>query len=721
MARGFRASFFLLPILLAFGLDAFSHERRVVPMFRDPGPIPEEPESAAAESSGSEGAGTPSAEPQRSNPPILVFTSREDHLTFSPATVGFGEVVRYDFRTQNLQVTNVSDRHVNVVAATQVAGLDTGPTAFDLLPGQIETLTLEYSPVHVGAVSGTLDFHVVHEGTSGLPENARVHLESVPVNASVVLGPILEMRIDGEVRHQIDFGWHTRRGLPLEDLPAVPVTFANVGDRTATFDIHLGGAGSMLGGPPCTLGRPGGHFCLVDTDGHELSVQPIPAGEELVMEFRYDPTALGFLEHTFDIHAGGVGPLPVMVTGEAVQALLGPGSEGPAAAGTALKSGDGSEWRPNSVPFDADPLDVFRPQGVDPRSIFHAPGLDRVDLRTGQLTLAVPVAIVAGRGGLAVPLTARYDSKAWSRRTMWDTSSGFACTGGGACLPAVDRLDYANAEFPNPSHNAGFGWILHPLGRLLAPTLVPEPGVPLEFPGLAWQQQEEFIDTGPHYVFVDATGAQHRFSWELNEPTSPHRLRADGLGSYFAKEFLYDRSGSYLRLRRVSATERHVEMPDGRYIVFEVLSGTDPRPSLPDRWIATRIADRKGNEIRIDYSQSDRWVLEDNGVEGAGTEEDSAWRQTTIEFAPGTLRPTRILQPGFQGGDDREVLFSHSPITLVRPITSTFHHNALDPGVVTTVALHRLDSITLPEGDLYSFTYRGDGLLQGASVPTGAR
>jgi hypothetical protein len=186
---------------------------------------------------------------------------------------------------------------------------------------------------------------------------------------------------------------------------------------------------------------------------------------------------------------------------------------------------------------------------------FDADGFTYVDLFNGNLFLSLPIGLrYPLSNAFAYQLMLTYNSKVWD----YETVAGKA------------------ESRPLAWSNAGLGFDLS-LGRLLAPG---SPGNPTS------QWLYGGFDGSPHLLY----STLHH---DVPEPDDPNDDR------------LYSRDGTYLRLRRVSASLRHLERPDGTVSVFQ-LQGAEWR--LVRQF---RLGD-EGTDFTITYApDGSQWTLAD--------------------------------------------------------------------------------------------------------------
>ena len=287
---------------------------------------------------------------------------------------------------------------------------------------------------------------------------------------------------------------------------------------------------------------------------------------------------------------------------------------------------------------------LARGYGLD-RS-FDADGASRVNRFNGNLVLSLPL-------GLRYPLSSHfaYQLMLSYNSTVWD----YRPAAGGK----------AESE-PLAWSNAGLGFDLS-LGRLLAPGSPTNP-------------------TG-QWIYVDFDGSPQLLYSTLHhdvaEPDDPNDDR------------LYTRDGTYLRLRRVSASERQLERPDGSVSVFQ-LQATE--------WRFVRQFRRgdEGLDLTVAYApDGSQWTLS-----------DAHGRVHVITFRddPSGVYPRLVDTVDLEGfGGGRALYTFHYAATDV-PRSCADHRAG-------TVAVPLLTSISEPEGQARDFSY----FAAGADCVSGGR
>lgn len=260
---------------------------------------------------------------------------------------------------------------------------------------------------------------------------------------------------------------------------------------------------------------------------------------------------------------------------------------------------------------------------------------DQVNLLNGNLHFSVPLGLsypVAEnfRYGLAL----HYNSNVWRRTDFTDKGRD------------VVRSD------PNPFSNAGLGWELS-FGRLLAPIT-------------------EWNDS-TRWIYVAPDGAQRLFYDTLH-----HDVTESDPG-----ETLYTRDSSYLRLRKISDTERRLEFPDGSYKIFRSSS------------VGWRIAEHRNSfdkGITIRY-YADKWEIEDDWGRI-----QSVFFRTDATGSFGKI-VDRVELTAFDG-QTATYHFTYADLWLDRECADN------DPNTNNSVKVPFLTRIDRPDGTYYRFWVR---------------
>ena len=203
-------------------------------------------------------------------------------------------------------------------------------------------------------------------------------------------------------------------------------------------------------------------------------------------------------------------------------------------------------------------------RGFDIGRSYQMNGIDNVNLFNGSLTATIPIGQrYHVNGNLQYGLTLVYNSN------VWETVQ-------------ADHAGENSTTYPNRRSNAGIGWLLS-LGRL--------------FPNNQFPLQES-----PDWNYESPDGGLHQFL---------------GSGDTNGVPPFYTSDGSYLRLL-VNASGRTVEFPDGTQQVFQDLDNSmSPwaAQGTNGRWRLTKIKDRFGNVVTIQYSSTsdypEIWAIND--------------------------------------------------------------------------------------------------------------
>lgn len=633
---------------------------------------------------------------------VLPVIMPADHFAISPAMLDFGQVLVGETATRFVELTNVSghDLTVTMEVGSMFSVSPAGPV---VLPAGAPPLSLAVTamPDTAGDLASDLAITSTHTGVTAAA------VDTVPITGGAFDGPQFELRINGQLAESHDFGNLSRRPRNAnEDAPRFFLDITNVGDLAGDVQIFLGPG---FAGDTCSPGPS--KLCVAGTGSMNVPGGILQPGETFPTVWRLFIDEVGALARTVMIETDA-GDLPVDVSAVGVPYLV-VSSEGSGEGSGNQGGGD------NIDPTANDPFDSFRPTGFDPGSMFDVSELDTVDIRSGNLVFGIPLGgPFPVRGNLSYAFGLTYNSNVWARRTFYPVSS--------TSTPSRP----SNLEYPSPTATTAFGWTFT-LGRLLPPVLDWEAHA-----DLSWQEKERRVDTGPYWTYAAPDGSQHRFSKDLNHAVNPHapgQLGAIGGAGDNASdlEYLYARDGSHLRLHRVSATERHVEFPDGTIHVFEPFD--TPVASHPDRWRLVHIRGPffdpdhpDANAAKITYNAL-KWIISD------------PWRTHTVFFEQQpadfySVRVKRIELAAFAGQSTRKYLFAYDDQTassVNRPSRSTFHFLPDNlPHRFFKVPL--LSSVTLPDGGAYTFSYRPQAqagqalepkslLLEEVTLPTGGK
>jgi YD repeat-containing protein len=329
-------------------------------------------------------------------------------------------------------------------------------------------------------------------------------------------------------------------------------------------------------------------------------------------------------------------------------------------------------------------------QGVAPNKLYQFGNLDTVNLFNGNLMIHLPIGASYPVGpGFGYQLMLSYNSKVWD----FDVD--------GASTPEHTYHD----AYPDRRSNAGLGWTLS-LGQFLL-----SDGLP---------------GAGEKSVYEDSTGNQHRFSPQFHTEAPAQQYDCEISGTACPtnspdplKRVLYSRDGSNLRLKVFHGNTYTYELdfPGGEIQYFN----TDGRLYLA--------LDAFGNGFNVTYAVT-------GGLVDSWTLTDSHSRSQTVTFKTWTNGlenykrvPSKVELMAFSGTATYK--FDYGPdngpnngnVSIGRgcgndpaPSSSSFH----DPATVPL-----LQSLELPDGSKYTFTYQTDstycaqGAITSIQFPTG--
>ena len=262
--------------------------------------------------------------------------------------------------------------------------------------------------------------------------------------------------------------------------------------------------------------------------------------------------------------------------------------------------------------------------------------IDNVNLFNGALTLTIPIGgSYPVNGGFSYGLKLVYNANPWEFVTVT------------VVFPDGTEVNQKLA-LPNSCSNAGLGWRIS-LGRL-------DPHC----------QGEELHEA----LYQDENGTDHIFYPTLHDG-DPEDAFVSGV-----TKVLYTRDGTYLRLKVYNSGLKELEFPDGSLRQFNA-SGM---PEL--------IRDPFGNNLRIDYSIPNQWVLTDS----LGRVQRIVFRNDLPEY-PQTV--DRVELAAF-GNTTAVYQFDYTIQSVGRDCPNS---DAVDLGNTAIVPL--LTSVILPDGSSY--------------------
>lgn len=291
-------------------------------------------------------------------------------------------------------------------------------------------------------------------------------------------------------------------------------------------------------------------------------------------------------------------------------------------------------------------------RGFDPEKVYQFGDIDNINLLNGNLaiTLRLGQKYPVG-GGLTYGFNLIYNSK------VWDHQEAF-----------YQGRPYTQA-LPDRMSNAGMGWVLS-FGSLLGPS-------------------DPLNDSRSSWTYVGPDGADHPFFLGLHDPGP--------IGVDPCTAVCYTRDGSYIRMTKLSASQRAIELPDGTRHLFTLLGLAGGK----SEWRITEIRDRHEDGLRdVEITYPDRlttdlvWEIRDkhNRLHTVTFENDAAGRyKRRVKFVD--------LAAFAAGSPPARYTFAYLPPQAVRvPCSSTlpFWNN---------VSVPLLSSLFLPDGSSYGMMY----------------
>ncbi|MEM8960830.1 MAG: RHS repeat-associated core domain-containing protein [Acidobacteriota bacterium] len=647
--------------------------------------------------------------------PVILATP---HLVSSPSVVDFDLVVVGSGRSVTVSIVNDSTESITATV-NPPPEVSVIPTTLDLAPGAGTDLTLTWQPTAAGSFDSELTFVVDH---------ARVRTSQIETLALQGTAAEPALRFDIPMFSETD----------VDSLDCGLVGLTHGGDPPPYFEVVVTNIGGVIidsidiDVPTPEAADPALGLCYQGADEAELCVgeklgqlgdgtpmvgsspsfNGLLPGASVTTVWHVVPEEAGPVAEIFDVAYTVQGDSRLRTQSLDLTAEIIPYQIGGDGFFRANEAVNGSGGLAETVdPLVDDPLGVFRPTSFDARTVFDIGDIDAIDLRTGNLTLMVPIGgPQVGRAGLGYELKAVFNSHIWHRKTIGELRVD----------PPDLRPEGFNAEYPNPAFNLGSGFAMH-LGRLLPPRR--DPNIDLQFcnPNPLPLFEKE-VDTGPRFVYIDSSGTHHEF-W----PTLHGSVQTTPFVDPETRFYSYTRDGSYMRMTFDSANpnRRVIEERDGTRHVF--VKQATPHPTLPDTWQLQSIEDPYGNKILIDYTATS-WTIRDN----------QNWRSVVVNFGdwPGRgpsdpMRIDSVVLPGFAGVNDRIYDFHYETITVDRPSRSTFHleldNRCNEPGATidVQVTMPRITSIILPDGSSYRFNWIPDSSdvfrLDSVELPTGGK
>lgn len=389
-----------------------------------------------------------------------------------------------------------------------------------------------------------------------------------------------------------------------------------------------------------------------------------------------------------------------------------------------------------SAPWAFAKQEVVRTRGFDPAKTYATGEIDSIDTMSGNLTIRVPLGLDYGSNGtLAYSFSLAYNSNIWDHQYIEsggtirqvpleydEISQSWDFINDGDLDPHV----HGTEAFPSPQWNAGLGWIIT-LGELK-----------------------------DGYTYVAEDGSEHKFYAKL------HGDVPSGNDPFTASGPFYTRDGTFLRMTRVSETERLVEFPNGVQKRFVCDAGCNARPY--SRWHLSEMADPFGNLLYVErgspngsgeFTVTYRQVTAAAGGPGAyyarPAHATTPVRTHTFVYRQRHPHEVRLVSATLAApGGEALYTFSYEDRFLYRERGSTWAGPGLRvpfDAATNKVAISTLSSIALPAGGgTWAFDYKKiapsspdadlspitwgsmtyytsslDGRLRSVNLPTGGR
>lgn len=315
-------------------------------------------------------------------------------------------------------------------------------------------------------------------------------------------------------------------------------------------------------------------------------------------------------------------------------------------------------------------------RGFKPDLMYDFKGFDTVNLFNGNLIAAIPLGPVYPVGeGLSYSFTLRYSGNLWKESQT--------------CAP-LDPGNCTVRYLTQGSDNSGFGWAVS-FGKLEGPSTTdtsdPYSGA------LLWR-------------YVSPDGGEHLFFDTLHEPKCSATITTNCDSA--ATGVRYTRDGSYLRLKDLGTAYRLLEFPDG---TRELYDATYNR--ILYRFTASSTVDATGvpttNFVKFDYSTT-----------GYYTVSDSLGRTHKVHLTGSLVDKVELAAfAGSTATNTATYDLVHGTRTIKRRCGF-----ASDPTVTSSIAF--LDSLSLPSGESWAFTYdepatacsETSGTMKTAILPT---
>lgn len=303
-------------------------------------------------------------------------------------------------------------------------------------------------------------------------------------------------------------------------------------------------------------------------------------------------------------------------------------------------------------------------KGFEPGKVYQFEGIDMVNAFNGNLIITIPISPTFRiNGALSLGLKLVYNGN------VWDYSS--------------DGTHLLGS--PNRRSNAGVGWVAS-FGRLIAPD----------------DPSNNLVGTTTTRAFIFETpdGADHKFASDDNLAFGTPVNTESSMYPYSGAP-----DGAYLRMRKTSATQRIIELPDGNTQTYQNV-GTSRQD-----WRLTMMQDRFGNTVNVTYDTAGLiMTLTD-------ASNSSRWMRLTFEVPQSSYldRILKKVEVTKFGGGTASYDFVYANTSIALPPNDQSHPGNPNP---PPISVPLLQSVSLPgptgNRDTYNMTYSTSGWPTGA-------